>query len=128
MAIHPISETGKHLWPDLLTSARLLVIYKHSPICGVSARAHTEVRTLGGVAPHVPVYQVDVIRQRGLSETIAADLHIGHESPQVILLCEGKPVWHTSHFRIKAATLALEIAQAGAACLQRPRPLTPTVI
>jgi monothiol bacilliredoxin len=117
MSIAPISEIGDHVWPDLLTSAPLLLIYKHSPICGASAAARTEIKSLLAAAPQVPVYQVDVIHQPGLSAAIAADLDVGHESPQVILICEGKPVWNTSHFRIKAATLVDEIVRARKACL-----------
>lgn len=126
MTIVPISETGDHAWPDILTSAPLLVIYKHSPICGASAAARTEVRSLHSAAPHVPVFQVDVIHQRGLSAAIAAHLQVGHESPQVILICDGKPIWNTSHFRIKAATLVDEIARAREACLRERSSGAPT--
>lgn len=114
MTINLLSETGNHAWPGVLTSAPLLLIYKHSPVCGASAAAGTEVGTLRAAAPQVPVYQVDVIHQRGLSAAIAADLGVGHESPQVILIRDGRPVWHTSHFRIKAATLVEEVARARA--------------
>ncbi|MDX2120128.1 MAG: bacillithiol system redox-active protein YtxJ [Gemmatimonadota bacterium] len=126
MTIIPISETGDHVWPDLLASAPLLLIYKHSPICGASAAARTEVRSIHAAAPRVPVYQVDVIHQRGLSSVIAADLGVGHESPQVILICNGKPVWNASHFRIKAATLVDEIARVREACFGERRSPAPS--
>lgn len=121
MTFASITETGDHAWPDLLASAPLLLIFKHSPICGASAAARTEMKSLHAAAPNVPVCQVDVIHRRRLSGAIAADLGVGHESPQVILICNGKPVWNTSHFRIKASTLVDEIARAREACLGERR-------
>lgn len=123
MSIMHLAESGDHTWPNVLATAPLLVIYKHSPTCGVSTTARTEIAALGHAIPDVPIYQVDVIHQRGLSAAIAADLGVGHESPQVILVCDGKAVWNTSHFRIKAASLVTEIARTREACLQRARKL-----
>lgn len=123
MSITNLAESGDFTWPNVLADAPLLVIYKHSPTCGVSASARTEIAALGATVPEVPIYQVDVIHQRGLSGAIAADLGVGHESPQVILVCDGKAVWSTSHFRIKAASLVVEIARTREACLQRARKL-----
>ena len=126
MTIAPITEAGELAWPDLLASAPLLLLYKHSPICGASAAALTEVKSLHRAAPGVPVYQVDVIHQRDLSAAIAAHLGVGHESPQVILVCNGKAVWNTSHFRIKAATLVDEIARVRDVCFGERRLSAPS--
>ena len=59
--------------------------------------------------PEVPVYLVDVLGQRPLSQRIAAALSIRHESPQVIVLQAGKPLWHASHYDVTADTLAKEV-------------------
>ena len=123
MTINLLSENGDYTWPGILASAPLLVIYKHSPACGTAAAARTEVAALCATIPEVPIFQVDVIHQRGLSRTLAAELGVGHESPQVILVCDGKAVWNTSHFRIHAASLVTEIARTREACLQRARRL-----
>jgi bacillithiol system protein YtxJ len=47
--------------------------------------------------PGVPVFLVDVKEQRGLSQQIAAELRLPHESPQVILVVDGRPLWNASH-------------------------------
>lgn len=127
MIIKLITESGDHHWPQILASAPLLVIYKHSPTCGVSAVARDEVRALPNTIPDVPVYQVDVIRQRGLSEAIAAELGVGHESPQVIVVCDGRAVWSASHFQIKAAAVVMEVAKSREACLRQRRSAAQTV-
>ena len=84
----------------------MILLYKHSPVCGVSAAALREVRAFAESTPAVPVWRVDVIRQRDLSKRIAAELGIGHASPQVILLAQEQPVYSESHFHISRAAIA----------------------
>jgi bacillithiol system protein YtxJ len=58
--------------------------------------------------PDVPVYLVDVIRQRPLSREIAAQLGIEHESPQAIVIRAGAVRWHASHYEVTAEALAAQ--------------------
>jgi len=87
------------------------VLYKHSTRCGTSLRAMLEVERFSRSQREVPVYGIDVIRQRGISDLVARRLEIGHESPQVILVQEGQAMWHASHFRVTAAALAAAAEQ-----------------
>ncbi len=82
-----------------------VVIYKHSPICFLSFLARPKVRRFESKRPEVPVFMVNVIKQRGLSEQIADDLGVRHESPQVIVLTEGSVAWHASHQDVSANRL-----------------------
>jgi bacillithiol system protein YtxJ len=81
------------------------VIYKHSPICGLSSSSLPEVRRFEATRPEVPLFMIDVITQRGLSQRIAEDLGLRHESPQVILLNEGSVAWHADHRGVSAEKL-----------------------
>jgi len=63
--------------------------------------------------PAVPVYLVDVLDQRPLSQALAARLGIRHESPQAIVLQSGTPVWHDSHFAVTADALAAALFERG---------------
>lgn len=91
------------------------VIYKHSSRCGVSLAAAAEVRRFMEAEPTVPVYVVDVIRDRPVSAAVARAFGIRHESPQAILLRGGVPVWNASHRAVTGAALARELA-----ALRRP--------
>ena len=77
-----------------------IVIFKHSTTCPVSAGAYAEV---AGVSSEVAL--VDVQSARDISSEIAMSTGVGHESPQVIILRNGKPVWHASHWSIKKETI-----------------------
>lgn len=90
----------------------MALLYKHSPRCGVSLVAAEEVESFARQEPGLPVYQLDVVRQRQLSQDLARTLRIDHASPQVILLRGGAPVWHTSHQRIRAPNLAEHLEAA----------------
>jgi bacillithiol system protein YtxJ len=82
------------------------VIFKHSPLCVVSALARDEVERFSREAPSLPITVVDVIRQRALSDGIAARTRVRHASPQVLLVQEGQIRWHTSHGGITAEALS----------------------
>ncbi len=112
MAGHTIHETSSPDWPELLGSTDLFMLYKHSSACMTSSVARSEVHAFHNSMPGIPIHQVDVIADRRLAHRIAADLQVRHESPQVILIHEGRPIWHTSHFAIKATTLVEQATRA----------------
>jgi bacillithiol system protein YtxJ len=81
------------------------LIFKHSPLCDLSAMAHDEVTRYTAEASAIPVLLVDVINQRALSNRIETELSLRHESPQVILMENGRVLWHASHRRVTAAAI-----------------------
>lgn len=83
----------------------MVVLYKHSPLCGLSALAVREVGMFSEANPDVPVYRVDVIRDRVVSREIARRLAVRHESPQAFVLKGGEVVWHGSHRAVTADAL-----------------------
>lgn len=99
---------------EALTDEAWALVYKHSPTCGISRRAEGEVMQYLLDPDAVPVYKVDVLRQRPLSRALAAHWSVRHASPQIILLHRGRPVWHDSHFAVTAAAIAQQVAAARA--------------
>jgi bacillithiol system protein YtxJ len=91
------------------------VIYKHSTRCASSRMAEEEVGRFAGRHPDVPVYRVDVVRDRRLARRIAERLGVTHASPQAIVLRRGRVVWAGSHGEVDADRLVEQIrAPAGA--------------
>jgi bacillithiol system protein YtxJ len=90
------------------SSERPVLLFKHSRYCGVSCEAldalqsHIESRVNGGVSYKV----ITVQTHRPVSDAAAQRLGIRHETPQAILLRDGRVVWNASHFRITATQLA----------------------
>lgn len=101
------------------SAAGPVLIYKHSSTCGTSAMAAEEIRDLraGRLLP-IDVFSVTVQTHRALSDAIARRLAIRHETPQALLICGGRVVWHASHFRVtaEAITKALVRLEGEPAC------------
>ncbi len=100
------------------SATRPVVIYKHSLTCGTSAMAMEEMQAFVDGAPvGAAVYLLRVQQARDVSRTIEATLGVRHESPQVLLVVDGRVVWHASHFRVTAAAMreALQPYTAAAA-------------
>ena len=82
------------------------VLYKHSKSCSISNFSMSEIQRFSEEHPEVVVYMIEVREQRSLSQEIASQLNVPHESPQVIVVQNGKAVWHASHFDITAGMVA----------------------
>jgi bacillithiol system protein YtxJ len=89
------------------------VVFKHSTRCPMSAAAFSEMKALVESNPQAPVCLVNVIDDRAVSTEIARITSVRHESPQVLILKEGRVVWHASHHGVTAAAVARELLRAG---------------
>ncbi|MDR9416873.1 MAG: bacillithiol system redox-active protein YtxJ [Gracilimonas sp.] len=79
------------------------LIYKHSPSCGVSFIAKQELEAEADEFRNsADLHLVNVIQDRPVSNAIAQEFGIRHESPQVLVLKNGKVVWEGSHWQIKS--------------------------
>ena len=89
---------------------RPVLLFKHSRSCGVSCEALDELHTHVERTDSTAVYKVVTVQShRTVSDHVAARLGIRHETPQAILLRDGRAVWSASHFRITADALARHI-------------------
>jgi monothiol bacilliredoxin len=88
------------------SNSRPVVIFKHSNSCPISAVAYREMEDMDG-----DVSLIEVQSARDVSLEIASRTGVRHESPQVIVLRDGKAVWNASHFDVKARDVA-EAVQA----------------
>ena len=78
------------------------LIFKHSTRCSISSAAldrlerkwqEEEMQALGA-------YFLDLIRYREISNQISKEFGVEHQSPQVLLLQNGKCIYHNSHYGI----------------------------
>lgn len=84
-----------------------VVLLKHSTTCGISAGVFREVGLVSG-----DVNVVIMQTHRDLSNAIAMRTGVRHESPQAIVLRDGKPVYHASHYDIEAQQIEDSIVEA----------------
>ena len=72
-------------------------IFKHSLTCPISADVYQEIKNVDGT-----VNMVVVQTAKNVSAEVAAKTGVRHESPQAIVLENGKPVYHAAHYDISA--------------------------
>jgi len=104
MSVMPLTDLESYA-SALVAHPRLLV-FKHSPICPVSARALAEWERFVTEHPDAALAYVDVVGDRPTARGIAEASGVRHESPQVILFSDGEATWDASHGAITAGSLA----------------------
>lgn len=74
------------------------IIFKHSTRCSISMMARRRFEMDWDKMPDtIPLYFLDLIKYRSLSNQIAEDFHVHHESPQLLLIKEGECILDQSH-------------------------------
>jgi bacillithiol system protein YtxJ len=88
-----------------LSNEKPAVIFKHSTRCSVSRMALKQFETEYDLDDAVDVYFLDLLEHRDISNEIAARFGVYHQSPQLLLIKEGKSVYDVSHSDIDAGEL-----------------------
>ncbi|OZI08708.1 thioredoxin family protein [Siphonobacter sp. BAB-5385] len=78
-----------------------VLIYKHSTTCSISSTAKARLERQWDDTQGISAYYLDLLRYRPLSNAIAQEFDVEHESPQVLLIRDGECVYHESHFAIR---------------------------
>lgn len=120
MDIEPLTsvEDWDKIWEDLASAgAPLRLIFKASSRCPISHRAEEIFRDfISGFEgkKDLRTHIVQVIEHRDVSDRIASDTAVTHQSPQVLLLGPGREIlWHTSHTGISKRNLSEALSSAG---------------
>jgi bacillithiol system protein YtxJ len=101
----PLTDLGQLNEIMELSHQQPVAIFKHSTRCSISRMAlkqfENEFDLEGVVAP----YFLDLISYRDVSNEIANRFQVVHQSPQLLLIKEGKSVYDASHSDIDAMEL-----------------------
>ena len=85
-----------------------VLIFKHSNACPISARAYSQ---MGGVK--TPISIVVVQENREVSRQVEERTGVRHETPQALVLRNGRAVWNASHFDITADVVEQAVKENG---------------
>jgi bacillithiol system protein YtxJ len=90
-----------------------IVLFKHSISCGLSAGAKYRLEEdWDQLNSDIDFYYLDLITYREVSNKIASQFEITHQSPQIIIISEGKAIYNTSHHRISISDLNEALSQS----------------
>lgn len=90
--IDVIIENSKH---------KLQIIFKHSKTCGISQSAYDKLESgFALLEGKVDFHYLDLLSYRSVSNEVAEKTGVLHQSPQIILLENGKVVYTVTHLAI----------------------------
>ncbi len=77
------------------------VIFKHNTTCPISKSVRSKFEEEADTLPEVnSVYFLDLLANRNLSDAIAKEFDVEHESPQLLLIKDGKCTYSNSLYDI----------------------------
>ena len=87
-----------------VSNRKPVIVFKHSKSCPISANVFEEIAEVDS-----SVFFITVQDAREISDVVTERTGIEHESPQAIVLKDGKPVFYASHYDITASDLSAEL-------------------
>lgn len=88
-----------------------VAIFKHSTRCSISAVAKMRLSSFWDFNEELPIYYLDLVALRNVSNLIEEQFNIKHESPQLLVVKDGNCVYNESHLAISVKDIhkALEV-------------------
>lgn len=84
-----------------LSNQKPVLIFKHSTRCGISTMVLKRFENkLSNQIKDFNYFLLDIIQNREISNFIAQEFQIQHQSPQLIVVKNGKVLSHNSHYGI----------------------------
>jgi bacillithiol system protein YtxJ len=79
-----------------------VLIFKHSSRCNISRASldRLERKWDSAEMAHVKPYFLDLLSFREISNQLADQFKVEHESPQVLVIADGKSILNLTHFQI----------------------------
>ena len=88
-----------------------VVLFKHSISCGISGMSKHQLESDWDFTEEdLDFYYLDLINHRPVSNKIASLFDVIHQSPQIIVVKDGKAVFNTSHHQISVQGIRQAIA------------------
>lgn len=83
------------------------IIFKHNTTCPISRSVIARLEQDANLLPkNTPVYILDLLANRDISDTAATTFDVPHESPQILLIKDGKCIYNESLYNISAEETA----------------------
>ena len=101
----PLTDLGQLNEIMELSHQQPVAIFKHSTRCSISRMALKQFENEFDLEGTVTPYFLDLLNHRDISQEIATRFEVYHQSPQLLLIKEGKSVYDASHSDIDALEL-----------------------
>lgn len=89
--IHTVKELSKE------QHIRAVLVFKHSTRCSISSMALNRLESKWKDKEDVPCFYLDLLNHRDISNQMATEFSVQHQSPQILLIKNGQCIYHESH-------------------------------
>src|ERR1700712_2413912 len=83
------------------------VIFKHSTRCSISSMAKSRLER-SKMPENIDFYYLDLITYRSISNKLSEEFNVFHQSPQVLVIKNGKCIYDESHSAIRMEEIIAE--------------------
>ncbi|WP_396142009.1 bacillithiol system redox-active protein YtxJ [Flavobacterium sp.] len=90
---------------EIQSQTQPVLIFKHSTRCSISRFALKQFENEFDLQDKIITYYLDLLNHRDISNEIAFQFNVQHQSPQLLLLKNRAVVYDTSHENIDATEL-----------------------
>lgn|SRR5574343_1080518 len=94
------------------SSNQPVVIFKHSTRCVISSMAKDRIERQWKEDIGLPFYYLDLLKYRDISNAIASETSVEHQSPQLLFISGGKCLYSATHGEINIPSLTDFIRQS----------------
>ncbi len=89
-----------------ISKTQTVAILKHSTSCGISRMVLRQFEQSYDLKEgQIKLYFLDLLAYRDISNKIATRFHVPHQSPQLLVIRDGKVIFDASHGSIQAEKL-----------------------
>ncbi len=86
-----------------------VLIFKHSTRCSISRMALKQFEKQYDLQPEINCYYLDLLNFRDISNEIASQFNVFHQSPQLLLIKNGACTFSATHESIAVEELKLQL-------------------
>ena len=88
------------------SNTRPILVFKHSTRCGISRMVLKRFESEFDLQDKVTPYFLDLLAHRDVSDAISQRFNVVHQSPQVLVIKDGRCVYDVSHEEVSAVSIA----------------------
>lgn len=82
-----------------------VAIFKHSTRCSISSMAKFRLQSSWEFDDALPIYNLDLLAHRDISNKVSEEFNVHHESPQLLIIKDGNCIYYASHMSISVKAI-----------------------
>lgn len=106
----PLTTIGQLDEIKITSNANPVLIFKHSTRCSISRMALKQFEKEYDLEPNISCYYLDLLNHRDVSNAVATQFNVYHQSPQLLVIKSGVCTFSSTHESISVESVKPELA------------------